>query len=144
MTAAKKQERRAGKQVVLDASALIAYLLREPGIEVVIHHLNSGRCQVSSVTLTELEGKLVGRGDFTHGQLQTAIQTLLSVTQELPFGAQCREKAAFYYARKSPYDLSLGDAACLGTAQVQGKDVLTAERGWAKIPDLPFKVNLIR
>jgi ribonuclease VapC len=140
----KKQERRAGKRVFVDASALIAYLLREPGIDVVIDHLNSGHCQVSSVTLTELEGKLVGRGDFTHGQVQTAIQTLLSITQEVPFDTQCREKAAFYYARKSPYDLILGDAACLGTAEALGTDVLTAERGWAKIPDLPFKVNLIR
>ncbi len=62
----------------------------------------------------------------------------------MPFDAACREKAAFYYARKSPYDLSLGDACCLGTAEALGLAVLTAERGWAKIPDLPFKVKLIR
>jgi len=69
---------------------------------------------------------------------------LLSLLQEVPFDAACREKAAFYYARKSPYNLSLGDAACLGTAEALKLDVLTAERGWAQIPDLPFSVRLIR
>ena len=52
--------------------------------------------------------------------------------------------SAFYYARRKPYDLSLGDALCLGMAEALGADVLTAERGWATIPDLPFSVTLIR
>jgi len=99
---------------------------------------------VSSVTLTEAEGKLVGRGDFTHGQVQSKYSALLALIMEVPFDPACRARAAFYYARKAPYDLSLGDAACLGTAEVLGSDVLTAERGWARIPDLPFKVRLIR
>ncbi|UTA52431.1 hypothetical protein MSS93_17160 (plasmid) [Deinococcus radiodurans] len=58
----------------------------------------------------------------------------------MPFESACRKKASFYYARKSPYGLSLGDAACLGTAEALKLDVLTAEKGWAEIPDLPFKV----
>lgn len=130
--------------MLLDASVFLAFLTNEPGTEVVRAALLQYRCMVSSVTLTEVEGKLVGRGEFTSGQVQQQYAKLLSVVGELPFDSVCREKAAFYYARKSPYDLSLGDACCLGTAEALRMDVLTAERGWAMIPDLPFKVQLIR
>ncbi|CAM3402448.1 PIN domain-containing protein [Deinococcus saxicola] len=130
--------------MLLDASVFLAFLTNEPGTEVVSAALLQYRCVVSSVTLAEVEGKLVGRGEFTPGQVGQQYAKLLSVVGELPFDSACREKTAFYYARKSPYDLSLGDACCLGTAEALGLDVLTAERNWAKIPELPFKVELIR
>ena len=41
-------------------------------------------------------------------------------------------------------NLSLGDALCLGAAEALGADVMTAEHGWATLPDLPFEVQLIR
>lgn len=144
MIAVQKRRRRAGKTVLLDASVLLAFLANEPGREIVATALLAQKCVVSSVTLTEVEGKLVGRGEFTAGQVQEQYTKMLSVVQEVPFDAGCRQSAAFYYARKSPYDLSLGDAACLGTAEALGLDVLTAERNWANIPDLPFRVQLIR
>lgn len=122
----------------------MAYLGDEPGAEEVLNVVSSRSCWASSVTLAEVEGKLVGRGTLTHGQVQGNYSGLLALVREVPFDSACRARTAFYYARKSPYDLSLGDAACLGTAEVLGSDVLTAERGWAKIPDLPFKVHLIR
>jgi len=125
-------------------SALLAYLSNEPGTDEVRTVLAAQPCMISSVTLTEAEGQLVGRGEFTHEQVNANHNQLLSLLQEVPFDAACREKAAFYYARKSPYNLSLGDAACLGTAEALKLDVLTAERGWAQIPDLPFAVRLIR
>lgn len=130
--------------VVLDASALLAYLTDEPGSDEVFEFVSTRPCSISSVTLTEVAGKLVGRGEMTHGQVSAKFRQLLSLVQEVPFGAACRERAAFYYARKSPYDLSLGDAACLGTAEALNVDVVTAERNWAKLPDLPFRVTLIR
>lgn len=91
-----------------------------------------------------MEGKLVGRGEYPHGQVRTAWSVLAPLVPELAFDAECRARSAFYYARKSPYDLSLGDAACLGTAEVYGYAVLTAEQSWARLPDLPFAVELIR
>ncbi|MDV6375071.1 PIN domain-containing protein [Deinococcus arenicola] len=130
--------------MLLDASVVLAFLTNEPGTQAVRAALLQYRCVVSSVTLAEVEGKLVGRGEFTSGQVGQQYAKLLSVVRELPFDSACREKAAFYYARKSPYDLSLGDACCLGTAEALEMDVLTAERGWAVIPDLPFKVQLTR
>ena len=130
--------------MLLDASALLAYLTGESGTDVVLNIISRQHCWVSSVTLTEVEGKLVGRGQFTHGQVHERYTKLLSLLTEVPFDAACRERAVFYYARKSPYNLSLGDAACLGTAEALSMDVLTAERGWQAIPDLPINVELIR
>nr|WP_255639429.1 PIN domain-containing protein [Deinococcus betulae] len=130
--------------MLLDASAVIALWRKEPGYEAVRAALTSRACQVSSVTLTELEGKLVGKGDYTHGQVQAVWGHLAPLVSELAFDAACRARATFYYARKNPYSLSLGDAACLGTAEAHGLAVLTAEQNWARLPDLPFVVELIR
>lgn len=130
--------------LLLDASALIALFRREPGYQEVQRALSGRSCSVSSVTLAEMEGKLVGRGDYTPGQVQASWGRLAPFVPELAFDAACRTRAAFYYARKSPYGLSLGDAACFGTAESHGLQVLTAEQGWAKVPDLPFGVELIR
>lgn len=130
--------------MLLDASAIIAFLLKEEGGAEVLNVIGSRPCFVSSVTLTEVQGKLIGRGAFTPKQVQVQLDPLLGLAHEVVFDAECREATAFYYARKSPYDLSLGDTVCLGTAQAFKMDVLTAEQGWAKIPDLPFRVHLIR
>jgi len=130
--------------LLLDASVVIALFRKEDGYEKVRHALATRSCQISSVTLTEMQGKLVGRGEYTHGQVQAAWSTLAPFVPELAFDADCRAKAAFYYARKSPYHLSLGDAACFGTAEMHHCAVLTAEQNWAKLPDLPFDVQLIR
>lgn len=130
--------------MLLDASALLAFLLKEGGGETVLEVLSTRPCSVSSLTLTELQGKLIGQGRFTPDQVEAQLGPLLGFVREVPFDASCRARAVFYYARKAPYRLSLGDAACLGTAEALGQDVLTAERGWAAIPDLPFAVRLIR
>ena len=133
--------------MLLDASALLAFLLKEEGGLEVLNVVSSRPCSISSVTLTEVQGKLVGRGDFTPRQVEAQLGPLLGFVREVPFDSACREKASFYYAyyaRKSPHGLSLGDAACLGTAEALKLDVLTAEKGWSEIPDLPFQVHLIR
>lgn len=130
--------------MLLDASALLAFLLKEAGGLEVLNVVSSRPCWISSVTLTEVQGKLVGRGDFTSCQVEAQLGPLLGFVREVPFESACREKASFYYARKSPYGLSLGDAACLGTAEALKLDVLTAEKGWSEISDLPFQVHLIR
>lgn len=129
--------------MLLDASALLAFLLKEEGGLEVLKVVSSQQCWISSVTLTEVQGKLVGCGNFTPRQVESQLGPLLSFVREVPFDSACREKASFYYAPKSPYGLSLGDAACFGTAEALKVDVLTAERGWAEIPHLPFTVRLI-
>ena len=134
------------RPLLLDASALMAFIRREPGGEMVLTALTDGQrpCLVGVAQLVEVEGKLVSDGSFTPEQVRSRLHGLgqLLEVQALQSGTQAA--SAFYYARRKPYDLSLGDALCLGLAEALGADVLTAERGWAIIPDLPFTVTLIR
>ncbi|GMA16825.1 PIN domain-containing protein [Deinococcus metallilatus] len=136
----------AGRPLLLDASALLAFVRREPGGERVLESLSGGKhpCLVSAVQLVEVEGKLVSDGTSTPEQVARRIGQLGKLLTAVPFSPQAAQAAAFYYARRRPYNLSLGDALCLGTAEMLGADVMTAERAWAAIPDLPVQVQLIR
>lgn len=101
-------------------------------------------CLVGVVQLVEVEGKLVSDGTFTPEQVRARLHQLGQLLEVQALQSSAQAASAFYYARRRPYDLSLGDALCLGLAEALGADVLTAERGWATIPDLPFAVTLIR
>lgn len=124
----------------------MAFIRREPGGETVLSALTSGQrpCMVGVAQLVEVEGKLVSDGNFTPGQVRGQLYQLGQLLDVQPLDARVQAACAFYYARRRPYNLSLGDALCLGLAETLGADVLTAERGWATLPDLPFTVILIR
>ncbi len=132
------------KPLLLDASALMALLRREAGWEEVQGALRASDCLIGAAQLVEVEGKLVSRGEFTALQVRREFALLNQVMGVVPFEVAAQGAASFYYARRTPYDLSLGDCLCLGTAERLGADVLTAERKWARVPDLPFEVRLIR
>jgi PIN domain nuclease of toxin-antitoxin system len=74
----------------------MAYLLGEDGGENSLQVIARRPSFVSSVTFTELEGKMVGRGGFTPQQVQAALAPLLFLISEVPFDQQCRPRAAFY------------------------------------------------
>ena len=134
------------RSLLLDASALLAFIRREPGGEAVLTALTDGQrpCVVGVAQLVEVEGKLVSDGSFTPEQVRARLHQLGQLLEVQALQRNAQAASAFYYARRKPYDLSLGDALCLGLADALGADVLTAERGWATIPDLPFAVILIR
>jgi ribonuclease VapC len=126
---------------VLDASALLAWFQREPGSEIVRAQLEVGGA-IAAPNLTEVVGKLVSSGVAPANEVERDVLALglqvVAMDVGLAFGA------AFFYARRSPYDLSLGDCACLATAEALGFEVLTGEHGWEKVPDLKVAVRLIR
>ncbi|MFK7604383.1 PIN domain-containing protein [Deinococcus sp. SM5_A1] len=134
------------RPVLLDASALMAFIRKERGGERVLAELTTGQRShlVSAAQLVEVEGKLVSDGSFTPEQVRARLHQLGHLLNVQPFEVRAQRAAAFYYARRRPYDLSLGDALCLGLAELLEADVLTAEQGWATLPDLPFAVELIR
>lgn len=134
------------RPLLIDASALTAFIRKEPGGEKVLGSLTTARREhlVSTIQLIEVEGKLVSGGTFTPEQVRSRIHQLGQLLTVIPFEVSAQRSASFYYARRKPYDLSLGDALCLGTAEVLGADVMTAEQKWATLPDLPFGVELIR
>jgi PIN domain nuclease of toxin-antitoxin system len=130
--------------MVIDASALIAYLRHETGYKQVERLLLKGGLFLSSVNRTEIKGKLVGMGVFTAKQIDEALANLEELLEVAAFDTRQSDIAAYYYARRNPYNLSLGDCASLALAEVKGLNVLTAESAWSKLPGLPLKITVIR
>ncbi|NJK44935.1 MAG: type II toxin-antitoxin system VapC family toxin [Pleurocapsa sp. SU_196_0] len=130
--------------MVLDSSVLLAYLLNEPGAERAEKALLKGGLLLSSVNRTEIKGRLVGMGLATPQAVDIEFQNLAQLVEIVAFDLEQSDLAAYYYARRNPYNLSLGDCACLALAEARGLPVLTAEQSWAKLPSLPVKVHLIR
>jgi ribonuclease VapC len=126
---------------VIDSSAILAWFQREPGFEIVRVQLEIGGF-LAAPNLTEVIGKLISSGIAPANEVERDVLAL--GLEVVPMGETVALKAAFFYARRSPYDLSLGDCACLATAETLELEVLTAEPGWKKLPDLQTTVRLIR
>ena len=126
--------------MVVDSSALLAYLQKEPGATMVDAALKKGLL-LSSVNRTEIIGKLVGKGVPVNEVTADLNAMTLEVVE---FDLEQSDLAAHWYARRNAYDLSLGDCACLALAEARGVKVLTGERAWAKLPGLRVEVQLIR
>ena len=124
----------------MDASALLAYFNREDGAEIVEKALED-QVYISAVTYTEVVGKIVGAG----GLQKMVEQDLYNLQLEpIAFNQEQARIAAYFYARRKPYSLSLGDCATLALAEYMRLPVITAEKRWAELPDLKIEVKLIR
>jgi PIN domain nuclease of toxin-antitoxin system len=111
--------------IVLDASALLAVLLREPGDDVIEPHLNGAL--MSSANLAEVLSKLAERGEDP--DLYADEIRLLGVSVEPLTEAQARDVARLRPLSRS-LGLSLGDRVCLALARERGATVLTTDRRW--------------
>jgi PIN domain nuclease of toxin-antitoxin system len=127
---------------VLDASALISFLRQEEGHEAVAAALMAEPCLLSTVSRTEVMGKLVGSGLFTQTQVREAVALLGEALEVVPFDEEQSELAAYWYARRKPYGLSLGDCACLALAEARGLGLMTAEQAWKQLDGLGLGVRL--
>lgn len=124
--------------VVLDASALLAWLHDEPGAERVAAVLDGAL--VSAVNWSEVVQKLLQRGADIEGMDADAVE--LGVTIE-PFTAAHANAGARLWARTRKAGLSLADRACLALAQDRALPVLTADQTWAAL-GLDTEIVLIR
>lgn len=128
--------------LLLDASAVLAWVFGEAGAAVVEGVLPSAL--LSAVNASEVRAKADARGVADVDALEDGLhQVGLRV---LPFdhtaARACADLASRLH-RLGRRPLSLADRACLGTAQVRGIGVLTADRAWATL-DLGVEVQLIR
>ena len=118
-----------GPRKLLDASALLAYLQREPGFEAVREALREGAA-ISAVNLAEVAGKLKARGKDP----ERIVRRLLAMGLEvLPFTLEEALEAGALDPLTRPLGLSMGDRACLAAGKVRGLAVLTADRTWAGV-----------
>ena len=118
-------------KMVLDASAILAYLLDEAGAELVTAVLETGDGIISSVNYAEVVSKL------TDYQMPlTAIQLALDSLDLAIIDFDLKQALVAGELRKTskPFGLSLGDRACLALGQLLQLPVLTADRNWALVP----------
>lgn len=124
--------------VVLDASAVLAYVKQESGEEVVDAVI--GEAAISSVNWAEVVQKL-GVLDISVGGTLSELRALgLAIA---PFTAMDAAVTGKLWKNTKRYGLSLADRACISLAIQLEVPVLTADRVWKEI-DLPVEVQLIR
>lgn len=124
--------------IVIDASALLAALLEEPGGAAVRRHDDA---VIGSVNLAEVVERLHRDWDAAAVQASLAVLdlTVLAIDRDLAVAAGLMRRAT------QPFGLSLGDRCCLALARRLGCPALTADRGWAHIAAaVGVEVSLIR
>ena len=114
--------------VVLDASALLALLLGEPGAEKVQAALDGAL--LGAVNLAEIVSHYAKLG-AARADIETLLQSL--PVRVMPVDAGLSYDAGMLRPLTLKGGLSLGDRYCLALARREGLPALTAERRW---PDL--------
>lgn len=127
---------------LLDASALLALLQREPGGEVVDGALRDGSA-MSTVNLAEVAARLHRQGwpaEDVAGAFRTLEREFGLVL--LPFDAEVALRSGAL--RPATAALGLGDRACLATAGALGVPALTADRLWLDLALPGIEVRSVR
>lgn len=134
----------ASHQMLLDASAFLAYLGDEPGAKVVGDAVATGAA-ISTVNLAEVLSTLTAHDIEPIGLLQELSDRHLldGAIQVEPFIAADAAEAARLRPLTRAVGLSLGDRACLAVARRLDAKVLTADGVWSTL-DLGIDVVVIR
>jgi ribonuclease VapC len=125
-------------QIILDASAIIAYLDDEPGSDVVEQWLPNSAA--SMVNICEVISVLVREGKPEEQVSQGVLELVPTI---VPFGWEIARITAGLIAVTQAKGLGLGDRAALATAQIMKLPVLTAESRWLDVP-VEIDIQLIR
>jgi len=126
--------------VVIDSSALIAYLWDEPGADTV--HTQLERGLVCSVNFSEVALRLARDGSDPRPFLEDLLDSGLDVL-DFTFTCALRLIDIRLEETRRGLALSLGDRCCLATAMAEELPVITADREWARFDDV-IDVRLIR
>lgn len=125
-------------RIILDSSALLAYLNAEAGAALVERALPEAA--MSTVNFAETVGRLMA-----HGQPIESIREMFDILglELVDFDSGLAERTGTLLAQTHPQGLSLGDRACLALAERQGAPALTADRAWAAAA-VGVEIRLIR
>ena len=125
--------------IVLDASALLAVLNREPGAEKLTSQLLSAATS-STVNLAEVQSKLVSRGIKPDEAWEA---TISPIRESAVFTDEQAKIAGSLIVRTSGFGLSIGDRACLALGIALKAPVYTADRSWKNLK-LGVRIHLVR
>ena len=121
---------------VLDSSALLAFLHRELGYETVGAVLEGAA--MSTVNVAEVATKLADKGAV---RIRESIRDLK--IEILDFDEELAYQVAALRPATRDFGLSLGDRACLATAQRFGVRAVTADRDWSRLK-IGVEIQVIR
>ncbi len=127
---------------VLDASAVLTLIKREPGHDRVAPMFAEGTCEVSAVNWAEVLTKLSesGQSDTT---VRAAAHALGATV--IAFDTSQAETCGLLRTATRRFGLSLGDRACLALARQQGAVAVTADRIWLPLAEpLDIVIECIR
>ncbi|MEL7078544.1 MAG: type II toxin-antitoxin system VapC family toxin [Cyanobacteria bacterium J06643_13] len=124
--------------VILDASALLAYLQDEPGSEAVDKVL--AESVISSVNWAEVVQKTTAGGVESDGLLNDLQALGLKVEA---FTLEDAELVRKLWLQTKTAGLSLGDRACLSLGRRLNVSVITCDRVWNSL-NLDLDVKVIR
>ena len=124
---------------VLDASALLALVFREPGMNRVDDALRDGAV-ILAVNLAEVVTRMLEKS-FSEPDMQRTLDALeLTV---VPFDEELAYRAGLLRQATRQAGLSLGDRACLALAEQLGVPALTSDRAWARL-QIGIQIAVIR
>lgn len=126
--------------VVIDAAALLAVLLDEPGAAAVLPVLRAST--MSAVNVSEACSRAVERGATIEAVLDAVRNFEVAV---IPFDLAQARLAAELRPGTRHVSSSLGDRACLALAQLRSLPIYTADRRMGSLDgQLGFSIQLIR
>ena len=125
-------------EVVLDASALLALLHREPGHEEVARVIPDAA--ISAVNISEVVSKLAESG-MPGEKIEEALEGL--ALEICDFGRELAFQAGMLRLTTRSRGLSLGDRACLALGERLNLPVLTTDRAWEDL-ELDVEVRQVR
>ncbi len=125
-------------EVVLDASALLALLNREPGHEEVARVVPDAA--ISAINLSEVAAKLAD-GGMPEEAIREALEGLALEVHD--FGRELAFQTGLLRPITRSRGLSLGDRACLALGRRLDLPVLTTDRTWEGL-DVGVEIKLVR
>jgi PIN domain nuclease of toxin-antitoxin system len=122
--------------VVLDASAILAVLNREPGADVIFPLL--AQALISSVNYAEALAKLVDQGASDEQARKAVFDLGVDVVD---FDRPLADRSGELRLLTRHRGLSLGDRACIALGEREGVPIVTTDRNWRDIlPGLDIRV----
>ncbi len=117
--------------VVLDSSALIAFLKEEPGAAFIESQLSSA--VISAVNVQEIAKKMIDAGSSIDDVREMIHELDLDIR---PHDAQDALDAASLAPATRKFGCGLGDRSCMALAIRLGVSAITTDRSWTQL-DIP-------
>jgi len=116
------------KKVLLDTSAIIALLKKEPGYELLEEVIANGA--VSTVNLSELVSVLA-RNSIEESEIDEIIRDI--IPEIVPFTEDIAVQAGKLVKLTKDFGLSLGDRACIATGIYHNMPIYTTDKVWKNL-----------